>query len=498
MRNLLSVVGLCSFFVFTTSPTHAQQSLKGYLESCQPLECDAAQFLTCAGQSAQPFCALMCDVRLPKCPRGEPCAIQADGQGACMCSQDTDCLAPLKCVDGQCAGTVAWTAQCSDTAPCGRGLLCVQAAQETNTYCRPLCTVAGTTCTTGEPCVLLSGNTYPSCYCASKAECSDGKNCVNGRCVAPPVYGEKCDESANINCRTGLICTKHPDLNEFFCMSPCASDVCIGGERCFDASNRQRVCVCTKNDPCPTGVPCVNGTCIDSERCDPQTPCKTGSQCVTTTGSYGGICRPKCTTAADCQADGTTCKNIQGALLCACGGDQDCPSGQVCSQYRCIVASSEPSEPTEPVEPSEATEGTSDAGEKSPPENTTQESLPQCNPACSGKQRCNKGTCEMLELREFCELDTDCKSGFCFSADARVKICSTKDCSQCGLLGLQCLQGNGSEGCYYPPYIAPVPDTGQAVSCNSNQSDPSLFSLFGLFLLVLLFHKRLSSSQKSL
>lgn len=83
-----------------------------------------------------------------------------------------------------------------------------------------------------------------------------------------------------------------------------------------------------------------------------------------------------------------------------------------------------------------------------------------CDPPCSGKQRCANGTCQKLGWRrKFRELDSDCY--FCFSADGRVKICTTKDCNQCGLLGLQCLQGNGrKQGCYYRWYIDPVPDKG--------------------------------------
>ncbi len=482
MRRLLFALGCFGLVMFSSRLGWSQTTLKGYLESCKPQECDNAQSLTCGGFGADAICVSMCDARLPVCPRNEPCAIQADGQGACLCAADADCQTPLKCQNGQCAGTIASGQPCGVDRLCGRGMLCVQLGSETQTYCRPMCGLAGKVCKDGEPCISHQASSFPVCYCSKNEDCPDAKNCVSGRCVIPPTYGGACDDL--VGCRRGLVCTQVLGSKERYCLPPCGSGACVGGERCFDASNRQRICACTENDPCPAGIPCTNGACLDRPRCDDVEKCAEGSYCLSLkVGAYGGICRPRCFAKKDCSADDTPCKNVQGVLLCACTVDQDCPSGQVCSQYRCSKANiAEPVEPVEPTEPTETVEeGGEPAEEKPPVEKTPIESnLLPCNPACTGKQRCVSGKCQTLGWKEFCELDSDCASGFCFSADARVKICSTKDCNQCGLLGLQCLQGNGQEGCYYPPYIAPVPDTGQTTSCNCDASEPMGWPLWML------------------
>jgi hypothetical protein len=121
----------------------------------------------------------------------------------------------------------------------------------------------------------------------------------------------------------------------------------------------------------------------------------------------------------------------------------------------------------------------------------------RCHPPCSSLQRCVNGKCEKLALREFCQEHSDCVSDFCFSTDIRAPICSTRDCTQCPLLGLQCLEGKGEKGCYFPPYVPPrpLPESNTGTGCQCDHLTLGMESLLVIFFLFFVLAQRLRLRQ---
>jgi hypothetical protein len=409
---------------------------------------------------AQEPCELCCNPfdSLP-CPKGETCYFPEEGSGwgTCECFEDRECPHPMTCDSGQCAGPKSRGEVCRTNYDCGRGLLCAVGV------CRTRCTREN--CSWGERCLNVSDQKEKVCLC------------VQSPCPSGSSNSSSCSETNP--CRAPFACVKTQERSD--CFLPCPSGTCAGGEACVQISARY-VCACSDTAPCPTGLVCSGKLChlAGSIRCDLYTPCPEKTVCIfSQTGAIGGFCRPRCQRTADCR-EGTPCKEIQRTWVCGCTTDRDCKEGSRCLQNTCVVVKTSSPEPL----PSPKDASSTDA---QPIEQL------RCDPPCPYPQRCVDGQCKKLLPRDPCTLENDCASGFCFSPDHRLPICSVRDCEQCASFGLVCVEGKGEKGCFFPPYVPPqIPEQNITSGCQCNQSPLGFepFAIFFLFLVALLRRRR--------
>lgn len=113
------------------------------------------------------------------------------------------------------------------------------------------------------------GPTYPNCKNDSQCKIGPAGEALSGVCV----FG-KCEECAmNSDCTDGKQCVDNK------CMMPCTSDdVCGSGNHCQDGFCHAN---CTDNSSCGAGRACNAGRCTaDGASCATNTDCVSGYQCV--------------------------------------------------------------------------------------------------------------------------------------------------------------------------------------------------------------------------
>ncbi|MBU50474.1 MAG: hypothetical protein CL920_17500 [Deltaproteobacteria bacterium] len=454
--------------------------------------------LVCTGtQQAAGYCVLSCNQLQPICPNDTPCKVLPSGGSGCFCTSDSDCPTTGTCLDGQCNGKGKEGESCTAATGCESGLICSQVNNQTEFRCWRLC--SGQTCDGGAACMLLG--TFSVCQCSSNAQCQSGL-CQNGLCVNKRTLGQTC--SSEQVCEDDLACVKLDDGTSS-CLPKCNGTSCLGGETCTSLSNGQKACVCSAKNPCPVGLQCTKGYCDIGTRClTKSTPsgCADKQTCYTPiSGSTRGQCVQTCSSTSDKSCPtGMKCKAFtSGGFGCYCKTDSDCESGRKCIAQQCSAACEKDSDcsnnqtcqsgtcqstSSEVVinPPSEqSTEQTKDAGPGKEP-------TPTCEPACASNQKCVNAVCEKLDFLDPCEVDTDCKSGFCFGPGAS-KICSTSDCSAC-ISVTTCQTIDGKQGCFIGSNNpTPTPTDKGACGCQSASAEPSIWVLL-LFVVIAFVRRR--------
>lgn len=350
------------------------------------------------------------------CLSGEKCYSFSNGQSACICQNDGECGNGNSCQNYFCTGpakqpegTKELGESCDNNNLCKTGLLCVQVQQNVNTgICLNSC--PNDTCATGEKCYPLQNGTK-ACACLNNDDCSGGKTCTGFRCAASTNQGGKEGEPCDAQglCQTGLQCVRDQNSTQTLCVRPCAADTdCVNQYQCH-----QQFKVCVPPQPA--------GTRERGQDCDPQNPCKTGLQCILLQqNSSTGVCFPSC--QGSC-ADGEKCVPLQnGTSICVCLQNNECPTGKVCQQYRCVdgATCSQDSQCTNGLKCIQgkcttptATGCTTNA--ECPPGSECQNgacvTLPppttSCTPACSVGFACVNGSCI---FKNECRSDNDCGS----------------------------------------------------------------------------------------
>jgi hypothetical protein len=258
---------------------------------------------------------------------------------------------------------------------------------------------------------------------------------------APNEYGQAC--SGTSPCSGALLCFAEVPPNGY-CTSDCATAACGPGSVCDDALGG-RYCL---------------------RECDDQSDCRGELQC------FGGICRPPCTSDANCGSG--TCGADQRCTGPECTTSAECPSGYVCQASRCL-------EPI-PGEDADSDSGGELRGEGSPCTSSAQCALGACLPAdrggvctipCGDEDTCfgaafssscgpaaidgTVGT-YCLPYREGagapatpCTADTECQASTCVDGQC-ARVCDgMEDC----LLGQSCTTitwaGSSFAGCGYAP-----------------------------------------------
>jgi hypothetical protein len=276
----------------------------------------------------------------------------ADGQGGC-----------LPCNDGFFGVCVPRPQQgCQSDAECGPGEAC-------KAYCMGSCDPNGGC---SESCQGVCVPQEPGCSdvnpCPAGQECqmvcvdcapavTSGTDCLGGcygQCV--PVQPEPVPCDLDSDCAAGWHC------EPIFCSAMCVPDGAGGCLPCNDghlgqcAPNPQQGCQsdaeCLAGEQCQThcmglcdptwgcGEQC-QGVCVPlSQGCTSDAECGEGEQCDL-------LCPPSCAGfASDDPATGEPMPPCADAEACygqcvprpfACGGDQDCAAGELCSQGQCVA-----------------------------------------------------------------------------------------------------------------------------------------------------------------
>jgi len=155
-------------------------------------------------------------------------------------------------------------------------------------------------------------------------------------CVAPG-KGD-CDE--NSECDSSLYC----DLCKRKCLTPRnACEPCTASSQCINAELGS-ACL-----PFTSGGTYCGAACLGDAGCGQGYSCKTvagvtAKQCVPKSGD----CAPaagQCKKDSDCPYT-TICNSEYGKCLKGCGSDKECPTGKVCSLFRCVEPCSSDNECT--------------------------------------------------------------------------------------------------------------------------------------------------------
>ncbi len=237
---------------------------------------------------------------------GTKCIVCGDGtcskptENCFNCSQDCGCKTGYKCSNNQCVQNCTCDNRQCGPDSCGQGS-CGR------------CPDSRYVCSSSGQCSLRCGNgtieNGEDCSsCPQDASCSNGKQCVNGKCITCSCTGKQCgDDGCGKNCgawQTGYSCDSAgkcvPPTN------PCSN--CTSNQVCYNNA------CCTKQ--C-SGKQCGNDGC--------------GGDCGTCPGGYG-CSSGQCVRNGSCPDN--ICQSYENQSTCCL--DCGCPSGQKCDGQKCI------------------------------------------------------------------------------------------------------------------------------------------------------------------
>lgn len=204
-------------------------------------DCDAP--LVCAFQRCHNACESTRD-----CPPGLRC-VSSDGPlHVCQLEEERSCLYNSQCPDGQvCASDAQCRDMCMGQADCLKEQVCVAGSCAEQTELRdgglPIVDKEGGP-STGQPCSyntecpdrLVCRMGLCQLECLSSVDCSEGRQCVQNRCVVP-----LCPE---VDAGSGIPCSFSSDCPAGLV---CRSGACT--------------CECRVGADCPAGYDCVSSRC---------------------------------------------------------------------------------------------------------------------------------------------------------------------------------------------------------------------------------------------
>lgn len=369
---------------------------------------------------------------------GEACddggTASGDGCDAlCLKELDEPCAVGTECASGSCDGT-ALVCTCNDDGDCSGSDLCLLApspsacvapgcgngVQEPGEGCDDSGTSPGDGCSA-------------NCLLELNEDCTASGDCQSGLCDSAEAY---CVCTVDSDCTTGQSCLLDGALP--VCVTPgCGNGFREGSEGCDDDNTASgdgcsATCLAELGENCSQNADCESGSCEGTNQvcqCNDDADC--GSLLCNSGPDPNACVNPGCgnsvleanegcddggTTAGDgcdvacllelgesCSMDAECASGSCAQNECACDGDTDCPSGQLC---RTAVT------PPSCVSPGcgngmvEAGESCDDAG---------QTAGDGCGAGC------------LLELGEDCSADADCESSFC-ADDGTCKCDGDADC----------------------------------------------------------------------
>lgn len=259
-----------------------------------------------------------------QCPQGRCRA------GTCgpVCVEDSECTDGLACLAGVCAPRP----ECVQATDCAQGLTC------SNGHC--LCG-SGAACASGQTCRQDQCVTA----CTSAADCAPGVDprvasllyaCQDGGCLRTCLTDAMC--GAGSVCEAGT-CTQAPCTTQAQCP---AGQYCTSATagRCLEYQTCDSSAACGPNAECRTFPPsaCPPGFDCATKLCQELPACLVDTDCAATAYCRDSHCQPggACTDASPCAA-GLTCV-AQRCVPGGCRGQEECASGEACTDGVCRSA----------------------------------------------------------------------------------------------------------------------------------------------------------------
>lgn len=254
-----------------------------------------------------------CTDDTPCSPINQHCDVT---KGHCVdCIEETHCIEPMKCTDGECLDPSINTS-CNDDTTCAPpmtvciGSMCVRGCATAN----------GLMCTGGNLCNENTGRCENPAGCTIDTDCGAPAGvCENGTCLPG------CGQIGGISCGTGTVC----DTGTGRCvqvLGPCSSDA-----MCTPPSTVCETGQCIPGCAEPGGVQCVGAT-----RCNPSSGrceaggdfCASDLDCMTPAEICNlntGDCLPGCAMTGCTAPDtcNTTTGHCVGPAMCANDGFED-------------------------------------------------------------------------------------------------------------------------------------------------------------------------------
>lgn len=177
--------------------------------------------------------------------------------------------------------------------------------------------------------------------CQSKADCAQGEECNNGKCV---VVQQMVQCTSNADCAQGEFCNSVGDCEKTQPAQPpksckyngdcgpkeaCVASLCSSASASYPS--------CGSNNDCYEGQTCNSGTC-ETRNLGPA--CKTHADC---TGQaqfcQDGYCfesAKQCIADKDCDTGkGEKCDTTISTCIRSCSTDNECPIGSFCTSGKC-------------------------------------------------------------------------------------------------------------------------------------------------------------------
>ncbi|MBK06591.1 MAG: hypothetical protein CL920_39950 [Deltaproteobacteria bacterium] len=300
-------------------------------------------------------------------------------------------------------------------------------------------------------CVILDAPVY----CCDRDQCPIGKACLNadgsnGSCDVRTPCKHNCECSQGLACEKGY-CTKTSKI--VYC---CEQSGCPAGEQCESIRGGTKTCgsegsPCVSACGCVAGLACVNGQCTKSSTtvyCCDNTNCPEGQVCETAKGERG-VCGKikKCNSACDCPT-GQACSNgrcvVSPVPVYCCDKPNSCPSGQACD--------------------------TADGRRQTCPTQT--ECTQHCD--CAQGQFCNKGACVVGTSPVYCCDKAGCPvRRSCFTKNGGVGTCPDKKCVKDTDCGAPSCRQQGTQCTTAVPRCLDDGSCSNEVSSSAGSCDPA-------------------------